>query len=126
MKKYFLVFLSVLLISLIPSCTKDKIDENVYDIEYKLEGSDGVKITTIQYNTDDAGATETINVPEEGEANFFESETYRLKQRNAYILVYATGPNSSSTLKAQIFKNGVLAKEYIRTGTALGLELGLP
>jgi hypothetical protein len=109
------------------SCKKDKIDENVYDISYKVEGSAGVAITSIKYNTNNEGGFETIDVPEEIGAATFESDTtFKLKPRNAYIIVYAIGPEASSTLKTQIFKNGVLAKEYIRTGTNLSSELGLP
>ncbi|MGC4235489.1 MAG: hypothetical protein QM594_21125 [Niabella sp.] len=109
------------------SCSKEKIDENIYEIRYKVEGSGGVAITSVRYNTDNDGGVEVITIPEEAGASSFESDTtYKLKQRNAYIVVYATGSDNNSTLKTQIFKNGVLAKEYTRTGKNLGTELGLP
>lgn len=86
-----------------------------------------MSITRIQYNTDNDGGTEVITIPAEAGLSSFESDaTYNLKQRNAYIVVYADGSDNNSTLKTQIFKDGVLAKEYTRTGTSLGMELGLP
>ncbi len=109
------------------SCKKEQIDENIYEISYRVEGSQGALISSVTYNIDNDGAFETINVPNDVEANFFESDiTYKLKPRNAYIVVYATGTTGDATLKTQIFKNGVLAKEYTRNGTNLSTELGLP
>ncbi|HMR84672.1 MAG TPA: hypothetical protein PKE30_16120 [Niabella sp.] len=108
------------------SCSKEKIDENTYQISYKLIGSEGVKIQTIKYNTDDSGGSDFINVDEETEVSSFESITYSLRTKSAYIYTLATGPNANSTLTAQIFKNGVMVKEYTRKGVNLGLELGLP
>jgi hypothetical protein len=123
--RFFTIILSALFF--FAACSKDKIDETTYEISYKVEGSGGVAITRIQYNTDNDGGTEVITIPAEAKASSFESATtYKLKQNNAYIVVYADGSDNNSTLKTQIFKNGVLAKEYTRTGTNLSSELGLP
>lgn len=123
--KFLTIILSALFFFI--SCSKEKIDENTYEISYKIEGSGGVSITRVQYNTDNDGGSEVITIPAEAGLSSFESDvTYNLKQRNAYIVVYAEGSDNNSTLKTQIFKDGVLAKEYTRTGTNLSSELGLP
>ncbi|WP_346238776.1 hypothetical protein ABDK00_004990 [Niabella insulamsoli] len=127
MKLKMLLTCVVLLTTLaFTSCTKEKIDENIYDIEYKLTGSEATIINIIQMNTNDDGGTLIETYTDDQLIFGYKSDVFRLKERNALIVVHATGANASSTLKAEIFKNGALAKEYTQTGTALSLELGLP
>ncbi|GAB3431891.1 hypothetical protein [Niabella aquatica] len=122
--RFLAVILSALFIC--GSCSKEKIDENSYVISYKLTGSEDVKIKTIKYHTNDDGGFEILNVNEDAAVSSFESPTYTLRIKSAYILAFATGTSAASTLTAQIFKDGVMVKEYTRTGLNLGLELGLP
>lgn len=119
MKKSFLFFAFALLgIFLMGGCSKsDSPAGGSYKVKYKVVGSSGVKISTIVYGTDGTGGVKSIS--ELGTQNY-ESDEYTFSNKGyASMSVQAMGTNSSSTLKAQIYVDGKLAKESSAEGKIL-------
>ncbi|CAI8900888.1 hypothetical protein [Chryseobacterium sp. IT-36CA2] len=121
------------LLTVLTSCNND--DEKFYDVThkvvYKAEGSAGVNITSVKYNSSPPGVIikSATNVsgttwvsPELG--GIERLPVGRVSSSRALAIVEATGANASSTLKVQIYVDGVLKKEEMATGQNLKVDLG--
>lgn len=118
MKRTFLLLtVAILISSAFISCSKNKDSEVTYKVKYKVTGSAGVKISSLVYATDGTGGMNTIT---DMNKQTFESEELTFAKKGyATMSLNARGPDASSTIKAQIFINGELAKESTATGTIL-------
>jgi hypothetical protein len=123
-QKIAVVFLPLLLIGLFAVVTSCHGDEERYEVShkimYKAEVSAGSNLKMVEWTghfdppTSVSGTTWTTET----------TETMRLRVGEivndpVFINAYATGANSSSTLKVQIYVDGVLKKEVTTTGQDL-------
>ena len=121
-------FLSLILIGLLTAVISCSHDEERYDVThkviYKAQVSAGSNITSVQYNIPTRHLEPVMNVngttwtsPEV--AGTEKLAVGEVKNMGAIVLVKATGANASSTLKLQIYVDGVLKKEEVFTGQDL-------
>lgn len=120
-KGVFVAFITVMVLSLVESCRKDNDDDTSEDIKtqkivFKAEGSSGVNISKAVYGIDGnpitvTGLSGTTWTSPEIAA---EGVVY-----NSNVVVNATGVDAASTLKVQIWVDGVLKKESVSSGLTL-------
>lgn len=120
-KGVFVALIAVMVLSLVESCRKDNDDDTSEDIKtqkvvFKAEGSSGVNISKAVYGIDGnpitvTGLSGTTWTSPEIAA---EGVVY-----NSNVVVNATGVDAASTLKVQIWVDGVLKKESVSSGLTL-------
>lgn len=128
------LFLSLIIIGLfaiVTSCNND--DHSVYPVThkvvYKAEGSAGINITSAEYN-DEPGSADFIIVKNINSNVWASPEITSVISVgvgkplavDAVLRINATGADDSSTLKVQIYVDGVLKKEVVTTGVDLKTE----
>ena len=129
--KGFLSLVVLSLLAVITSCSNDDdVQQITHKVVYKAEVSAGSNITKVDYYgldfkdemipvTGVSGITWTspeitkrLGIPKGGSA-----------QHIALVDVKATGANASSTLKVQIYVDGILKKEKVVTGQDLSADI---
>lgn len=120
-KGVFVALIAVMVLSLVESCRKDNDDDTSEDIKtqkvvFKAEASSGVNISKAVYGIDGnpitvTGLSGTTWTSPEITA---EGVVY-----NSNVVVNATGVDAASTLKVQIWVDGVLKKESVASGLTL-------
>lgn len=119
-KGVFVAVITVMVFSFVESCRKDD-DDNPEDVKtqkivFKAEASSGANITKAVYGIDGNPITVTgLN----GTTWTSPEITAEGVVYNSNVVVNATGVDASSTLKVQIWVDGVLKKESVSTGTTL-------
>lgn len=112
------------LLAVLTSCNND--DEKLYDVThkvvYKAEGSAGVNITSVVYSQGGYKPITNVNGSTWTSAEFTETKKLavgRIDYSPVLVAVDATGTSASSTLKVQIYVDGVLKKEVKTSGQVL-------
>lgn len=120
--KIIYLVLSVSVLYLFVGCSNDDNDgsstppPSTYEIVFKAEASTG---STLNMSTFGYDSTLT-NVSSIGGTTWTSTSITAPSSANvASVSMNAIGANASSTLKVQIYVNGVLKKEGFSTGTAL-------
>jgi len=125
-------FLSLILMGLLAVVISCSHDEEKYDVThkvvYKAEVSAGSDITNVQFNEPGRDPKPAMNVsgitwtsPEV--ANTWKLAVGETHPLSALAIVKATGANASSTLKVQIYVDGILKKEKMATGQNLSVDI---
>lgn len=123
--KLGLLYLILIGLFAVTSCSHDEEYFPVtHKVVYKAEVSAGGTLTSASYNLPDAEPKPAANVSGTTWASPEVSAKLDLPVGKVSILgavtiVKATGVNSSSTLKVQIYVDGILKKEVVATGQNL-------
>ncbi|MFL9833448.1 hypothetical protein [Chryseobacterium terrae] len=115
----FVALIAVMVLSFVESCRKDddvSEETKTQKIVFKAEGSTGVNISKAVYGIDGNPITVTGL---SGTTWMSPEITMEGVIYNTNVVVNATGMDASSTLKVQIYVDGVLKKEGVSTGTNL-------
>jgi len=120
-KGVFVAFITVMVLSLVESCRKDNDDDTSEDIKtqkvvFKAEASSGVNISKAVYGIDGNPITVTGL---SGTTWTSPEITTEGIVYNSNVVVNATGVDAASTLKVQIWVDGVLKKESVSSGLTL-------
>lgn len=117
-KTLVLSVFAVMLFTSLMSCKKDEDQpaKSSHKVVFKLEASAGSNITTVVYGYDTNATTATSL---SGTSWTSPEITVPAGTMTLNIASGATGANASSTLKAQIYVDGVLKKEGTSSGTIL-------
>jgi hypothetical protein len=122
LKGTFYVFAMAMLLGITSSCSKDDDDNNVvgssgtHKVVFKAEASSGSNISVAVYGYD-ANATTATSLS--GTSWSSPEITVPAGALTLNVAANATGANASSTLKVQIFVDGVLKKEGTSSGQYL-------
>ena len=125
-------FLSLILMGLLAVVISCSHDEEKYDVThkvvYKAEVSAGSDITSVQFNVQGHVPKPAMNVSGTTWTSPEMPITWKLAVGEAHPLsalavVKATGANASSTLKVQIYVDGILKKEKVVTGQDLSADI---
>lgn len=119
LKGSFLMLITAFIFGFITSCKNDddvSETENTHKVIFKAEASSGTNINTAVYGID--GNPITVNGLS-GTTWMSPEITTETQVYNSNVVVNATGANSSSTLKVQIWVDGELKKESTVTGQVL-------
>jgi len=120
-KGVFVALIAVMVLSFVESCRKDNDDDTSEDIKtqkvvFKAEASSGVNISKAVYGID--GNPITVNGLS-GTTWTSPEITAEGVVYNSNVVVNATGVDAASTLKVQIWVDGVLKKESVASGLTL-------
>ena len=120
--------LSLMVLSLFAAVTSCSRDEEKYDVThkviYKAEVSAGSNITSVQFNEPGREPKPAVSISGTTWVSPEITRTEKLSVGTAFPLtaladVKATGATISSTLKVQIYVDGILKKEEVVTGQNL-------
>lgn len=116
-RKLFLALLPVLVIAVLASCKKDDDSSATHKVKFKAETSSDAKLSTVVYTnvTGDVTSNTSVN------STTFNSAELTIPSSVPIISFGATGSGATanSTIKVQIWVDGVMVKENVGTGTAL-------
>ncbi|MFY1047125.1 hypothetical protein [Chryseobacterium sp. GP-SGM7] len=120
LKRSFLMLVTAFIFGFVTSCKNDGDDvseaNDTHKVIFKAEASSGSNISTAVYGID--GNPITVNGLS-GTTWMSPEITTDTKVYNSNVVVNATGANSASTLKVQIWVDGELKKESTVTGKNL-------
>lgn len=128
MKSFKNLFLFTLLLGAksltIAGCCEESLtpeNDGIAEVEYKLIGSEGVNITKVVYNVNNAPVTKTGDL-----GSSWTSDKVINHDARTTVTAQATGLSDLSTLKAQIWMDGKVVKEStLTTGKTLSTTLSL-
>ena len=109
--------LPILVVAVLASCKKDDDSSATHKVKFKAETSSDSKISTVLYTnvTGDVTSNTSVN------STTFNSAELTIPSSVPIISFGATGSGATanSTIKVQIWVDGVMVKENVGTGTAL-------
>lgn len=117
LRKLLLGLLPILVVAVLASCKKDDDSSSTHKVKFKAETSSDSKISTVLYTnvTGDVTSNTSVN------STTFNSAELTIPSSVPIISFGATGSGATanSTIKVQIWVDGVMVKENVGTGTAL-------
>lgn len=107
----------VLAVTILFSCKKDNNNDGTHKVKFKAETSSDAKLSSVVYTS----ATGDLTTNSSVNSSSFASAELTIPSSIPIISFGAngTGASAGSTLKVQIWVDGVMVKENIGTGTAL-------